>query len=741
MSEFRFHIDRLESPAPPRTHTVGRKPRSGREITISPDKELPFQSFGGLVTPTKTLRQVMAQLTAAKDGDQPPEIHPVEAAALGQVLGEWLWNGEDPDDDIEELLISTDDPFVASLPWPLASTKNCPPLGQRGVSVSVALGETSQTAGLPDRPRVLIVAPDPDDMPTKAGPHVRELRSKLAGFCDLHADVPVTEREFLDALTTFRPNVLYFYGHGELDDKGLLRLVMAADPDMANAAPMDITKVSDVLRANRAVSSALALVYLNCCWGGVPGTLGGPATIGRLVPALISNRTSAIIPAAKSQAILILHLILALGVAPHDAVAQVGLRALGLEDWAKKVTGASREPWWLTPTAYRRYETWSTQNCARRAQEWFTERETLLLDRGGHWGVTEVAWTNRRTPVLLILWSGTDEDGRDALANRLHLELTRRNIRVHRLCAPAIDWPWELPQQKRKIIGPLAERLTISIFGKEPGEDDKTRLAERVISLMGARGGIALLEWASIPLRPELDPADALERSKLQVMEFIAFLDEWLGQPLREIAADQRVNVVAMLRLAASDACDPSDIIQSFVTAGSKTVTVVPLDRLSVVSEKDILSNSLRPGEPQYRSFRKPRGDCAEDLRKDAGPLRDDAARHRELRRPSRLIWSEEQHELYVRHSRRCQGGQLRPWRAGSAAIRAARLALGCERAGPSTGGGELSAVRAAARRGQHGDCAGTTAVAHRSAGHGQDAGGVLDRGSAEAGRRDSSSR
>ena len=360
--------------------------------------------------------------------------------------------GEDGPSDISEMWIKTTDPFLAGLPWALARTPNWEPPAARGIPVAVAVGGALEVAGLPANPTMLIAAPEPEGQrSTGAAEHVAELRRVLGGDIVAHANceilpvVPTTVNALTAEVQKHRPDVLYFYGHGTLTDSrgrvdGELRLLMQKTAEaMDGEEPWSISKLADIIgERNR---DAPSLVYLNCCWGGAPGPLGGAIQIGERVHALIANRTSSIMAIARDQAVAILSRILGQNVPPHEALAQVAQRARSGGGVTPR--GVGDEPWWLTPTIFANYKRWNPLNSPRRVNRLFTPRETLGLDRTAHWGEVEPRLRETKQPVVVLVWCGSETDGVQALADRLHDEIVSTKDRVRRLVYRPVVWPQE----------------------------------------------------------------------------------------------------------------------------------------------------------------------------------------------------------------------------------------------------------------------------------------------------------
>src|SRR5580658_315128 len=106
--------------------------------------------------------------------------------------------------------------------------------------------------------------------------------------------------------------------------------MQASDDPEDGAETLAAARLADFLSGDASVLAALSLVYLNCCWGGTAARGGSPFEIAPLVPALISNRTSALVSGGRQQAVDILTSITGRGAAPHEAVALIANDARSL---------------------------------------------------------------------------------------------------------------------------------------------------------------------------------------------------------------------------------------------------------------------------------------------------------------------------------------------------------------------------------------------------------------------------
>lgn len=118
-----------------------------------------------------------------------------------------------------ELQIVTHDEHIARIPWALLANDGVF-LATAGWSVTLAHRPEEPTCELPPSPRVLVVAPQPvGERETKADNHLEKLEELLSDADSRHTwgsnlRQAVTWEEFTHAVQEFRPEVVYYYGHG-----------------------------------------------------------------------------------------------------------------------------------------------------------------------------------------------------------------------------------------------------------------------------------------------------------------------------------------------------------------------------------------------------------------------------------------------------------------------------------------------------------------------------------------------
>ncbi|MCI5163043.1 MAG: hypothetical protein D3917_13715, partial [Candidatus Electrothrix sp. AX5] len=153
---------------------------------------------------------------------------------------------------------------------------------------------------------------------TGAEEHLREIRELLTAADLVYGDdscfrIVTDLPSFYDELDALQPDILYYYGHGTgnhqttrllfADQKG--RTVKTPLPDLAAALQ------------NLPEHGRPKLAYINCCQGDSGGLLGVGRQLLPHIPAVVTNRTTAFIDAARPQALAFWESLLLKGETPH----------------------------------------------------------------------------------------------------------------------------------------------------------------------------------------------------------------------------------------------------------------------------------------------------------------------------------------------------------------------------------------------------------------------------------------
>ena len=527
-------------------------------VVLDPAQDLPPPPGVGSRAPEPvTLGAALERLVAAREGE--PSLDPTAAAGLSQLLSTAIWNSS-PRGSISELRIVTTDPFIASLPWPMARQPSGGQLDQAGIPVSIQIGALIAEAGIGPEPSILVCAPSPGLWPsTDALIHLDELREALPGR--ITERVPTNVAELHAALTEYKPDILYYYGHGNLLDQQTFDLVMQRSDPLLDADPYRIDLFASWLRAAPDVLKKLKLIYLNCCWGGTATPGGAPLHLGPLVPALISNRTSARIKEARNQATEILSRIVWDRAAPHVAVARAATTARGITELAGPPSGPRDEPWWITPVTYTRYRRWTEPTIPNAGQFSLNERLTLWLARASHVDEARLHLKTTQQPaVALMLWHAALEDGLEPLAERLRWELE---------ATPLFKGPIAWPEEGKGDLDPRLRRLLTRRIEAQMNDNAKqgfngtNGLAHAASDKLGPRGGRVSIQFAPVPADVELD------RALVWIGAAADALGNAIALPIDDAFKGGEIRVIAFIPVAASELVE--ELPQSFTAATTST--------------------------------------------------------------------------------------------------------------------------------------------------------------------------
>jgi len=286
-----------------------------------------------------------------------------------------------------------------------------------GWSIALSPDEVFENFELPPSPHLLIVAPEPDDENlTGATEHIHALEKMLTDADSTLKPVIVsTWQAFVKEVKRQPPDVLYYYGHG-ISDTHSTKLVFANEDNQYLDVP-----VVDLIPL--LINKPPRLAYFNCCFGDTGGLLGVGKQLSRFIPALLTNRTAAIIPTAQAQALSFWQATLLDGIAPHQALAA---QREQLAEWQLSVADIR----WITPVLHRHYEQWSA-NPPQRFKGWQRDPHwRLRLDRINQFGRvfldTEEMLRNGKPKVLAYLWYGLPNQGVEIFHQRLTIDLQEK---------------------------------------------------------------------------------------------------------------------------------------------------------------------------------------------------------------------------------------------------------------------------------------------------------------------------
>ncbi len=353
-----------------------------------------------------------------------------------------------------EVRIKTEDEHIARLPWCLLANNG---IFLCTVGWSVALSSLAKRVDcceLPPSPKMLIIAPQPANVPpTKAEPHLEALEDMLSAAdhrlsFGKHLKLVRTWEEFTEslspeALKKFEPQIVYYYGHGEVGFDSSKLLFASGKNKALKAVP-----VADFALRLRQLNHPPCLAYINCCKGDVGGFLGVGMQLEDFIPAVITNRTVAQIDAAQAQAMALWESMLLKGVAPHKAVAnlycKMGALNLSLADVR-----------WMTPLIHCHYATWKSSppkapNRLEHDPHWH-----LKIDRVTQFGTvatqTRQMLRERKPRSLAFVWYGEQGQGLELFHQRLKVELDE-DLSDAFIDERRPEWPPELPHNYHRAF-------------------------------------------------------------------------------------------------------------------------------------------------------------------------------------------------------------------------------------------------------------------------------------------------
>ena len=336
---------------------------------------------------------------------------------LGRHLYQQLFDKQAPENKAELFIIS-DDEHINHLPWILLAHQGLF-LNLVGWSIVLSSEQSFDDIELFLSPRLLIVAPDPlADCPTRATEHLHNLEKLLTeADSTLKPVIVSTWQDFIQAVRTQPPEMLYYYGHGVSDEGFSTHLVFADE----NNQRLDIPVVDLIPLLSK---KPPRLAYFNCCFGDTGGLLGVGKQLSRFVPAVLTNRTAAIIDTAQAQALSFWQAILLEGIAPHEALAKQ-------REQLTESNLSIRDIRWITPVLHRHYEQWKAP-LPRELSGWQGRDPhwNLRLDRINQFGRvyldTQEMLSNARPKALAYLWYGLHNQGVDVFHKRLTIDLQQK---------------------------------------------------------------------------------------------------------------------------------------------------------------------------------------------------------------------------------------------------------------------------------------------------------------------------
>jgi len=364
-----------------------------------------------------------------------------------------------------DVRIVTNDEHIARLPWVLLAHEG---IFLSSVDWSVALARTCQVKDctLPPSPRMLIIAPEPTDLKnTHAKTHLETLEYRLSLYnhhlsLTDHLKVVGTWEEYCHLVKTFKPHIIYYYGHG-VGDQYQSRLIFASGKQHQHIEK----PIADFAQSLRNLAETPKLVYLNCCSGDAGGFLGAGWQLGEFIPAVITNRTVTYVDAAQAHALALWQGILLDGQSPHVAMTKIRSK---LADLGLSFSDAR----WMTPVIHCHYCDWHSTPPQRIDPLEHDPHWHLKLDR-----VTQFATTafqtrqmlrEHRPRTLAYVWYGQPGQGIDLFHKRLRVELKADLDTQAHFMEVRPEWPKDFEDPARSFADMLCEAFEVSALQNIP---------------------------------------------------------------------------------------------------------------------------------------------------------------------------------------------------------------------------------------------------------------------------------
>ena len=434
---------------------------------------------------------------------------------IGQYLYQEIFGSITPYDLTEEgtgieLRIITKDEDIARLPWTLLAHDGVF-LSTMGWAISLTTDPGTVFCELPPRPKILAVVPQPDELgATGAGEHLQEMKELLTAADLAYGDaerfrVVADLASFYTELESLQPDILYYYGHGTGNHQ-TTRLLFADQKGHTVDTPLpDLAAALQNLPKHRRPK----LAYINCCQGDSGGLLGVGRQLLPHIPAVVTNRTTAFIDAARPQALAFWESLLLRGETPHRALSATHARLGGLG-----LTTADIR--WMTPVLHCRYDQWQATppvapDRSKRDPHW-----RLKVDRVSQFSKvfyqTHQMLLERKPRGLAYLWYGTPEQGLEIFHRRLSVELQEK-LSETTVYSRELEWPDDLHDPARSFADMFCQAFEVESLDHIPA---RIRTFSR---RMGSRKVLVYLCHRPVTSKHVFDP------KKIRL-----YLDWWNGK-------------------------------------------------------------------------------------------------------------------------------------------------------------------------------------------------------------------
>lgn len=499
-----------------------------------------------------------------------------------------------------EICIITKDEYLLQIPWTLMADK--------GIFLTSSRWKIFQSPFLPKGlitlnpyPKILIILPQPQNYSiTDGDTHLENLKALLQTVApDLASDsclkVVYTWDE-LQQIFDFKPQIIYYYGHGEYRS-GVSRLIF----EKRETNEADSKAVKDFSKLLRKLETAPQIVYLNTCPGETTRWLGVVNQLAEIVPVVIANRITTHNNFSRQIAINFFYNLLKNNTTPVDAINEA--TSMLSQEMNRCFTP-------VCYATYQDYQEW--KSIPGKAEKWTSRNPTpnwlITVDRNEqcrHLVYETMKMIKNKTPRSLgFFWYGESGEGVDIFHKRFRNEL-RNYVHDVVLLDKTIEWPTivdeisasleELYRDSFKVEN--LEDIRIAISQLHPYISGKTRivLIDHLPFEVGKTKRInsnvleEYLSWWST----RLIHCFPHELYVLLGMSFIVpteLLEEF-SKDTKEILDSAATDHFATSFLPCLKKLEASDLIEFFRTHP----TVIPPDKL-----REVIKNVLKKSDGRY---------------------------------------------------------------------------------------------------------------------------------------------
>ncbi len=372
----------------------------------------------------------------------------------------------DPDDRVE-LRIMAEDEHIMGLPWSILAYGGVF-LMTSGWRISMASTTRLMNCKLTESPKIVIIAPEPAGMEkTRADSHLEDLEFRLSAHnqrfsTGYNIKVVASWEHFRDALYTFQPQIIYFYGH-HVQRENRTCLVFSTP----GAQKPEEHSLEAFAKCLHDVGDPPRMVYLNFSAGSMKGALDASRYLGGFIPVIITNHHDTDIEIAQSQALKFWTRVLLDGQPPNVATAAI---PGGLAEIDRKFADAR----WLTPMVHCQYRNWEYKPPRRENPLVHDPHWRLNLDRLAQFGSiflqTKAVLRSQRPPMLVYLWYGREGQGVELFHQRIKVEFQNEFKNRSQFKEIRPDWPLELDNPRRSFQDMMREAFEVPLFNDIPSK-------------------------------------------------------------------------------------------------------------------------------------------------------------------------------------------------------------------------------------------------------------------------------